>query len=261
MSTFDPKAVIPDDLKRFWNSARKYENSRLESLRLEFEWAKEIDDSERKFNKIKEVKENLETTIQEKIREWKLYQYDEATGNFYDMEEISLDELDNYQANHKIENIYEYTKDMPEGHYEWAFKRYSEYMDFVTDVYYEYMKLQFKFDGSEVDGSEEEENIDPNLVLRHQTLLFFEFGIIEHIERELEERGIDIELQQKNYVARILAYLMNFEGPLSTIRNEYKYLTKYHKTPPKNQNPFNPTAIKEIKKILTEFELDIKRLE
>jgi hypothetical protein len=89
-----------------------------------------------------------------------------------------------------------------------------------------------------------------DIKLRHSILLLYEFGIVEHIETELKNRGINLAQVNRNYVPSLLAVLMNITDKASqeTIRKEI------------SQHSNIKPPINTLNKLLATFGLEIQKL-
>ena len=86
--------------------------------------------------------------------------------------------------------------------------------------------------------------------LRHRLLLFEELGIINNLKEELKSRGVNLEFQNRDYLPRLLAVLMNEEAGFETLRKDFSQLDK--------SSVKTATAMKEVKKVLLEFNIESK---
>jgi hypothetical protein len=93
-------------------------------------------------------------------------------------------------------------------------------------------------------------DIPEDIKLRHSILLMYELGIIQQLETELRNRGINLAQQHRNYLPNLLSVLMNVndKSTQETIRKEISQHTKI-------KPPINP-----LNKILAAFGLNVENL-
>lgn len=221
---------------------------------LEFEqkhqWVNEIDNDEKKLERLQVLQQEVKQRMEKLQNEWKLFFPATDSGKIYD-----------FHGN-EITDFEEFREGVTDEHYKIYYKHFTNYLILRQELNEELKKLKFKVGEIEEKSANKEEvdlvKIFPNIKARHQFLLLYELGIIDHLKKELAERGIDESKQNDSYIARLLAYVMNTELSVETLRKDRSYLT--HPKPPIKSNPKNKRAMQKVKSILEKFNLNIRRL-
>jgi hypothetical protein len=262
MGNSDPRNAISNFLKKTMDSeldpklhSGKKDNT-LQLLEDKYEWIKRLKDLKFRYNRVLKLIDEVTPVMEKKVKEWNLYSYDKSTDTFYDMEEMDFyDSLEN----HKISDIEHFKKGFSKKHYKWAFQQYENYLLFISKLYEERENLEFMLEEDKEDEEDKKDNTEYDIQyqnLRYQLLLFYELGIIDHLKKEIKERGIKLEHQNRSYLPRILGHLMNESNPNKTLRKELNNLATGNK-----KDPINNNSKRKIKKILANFDLKTNRLE
>jgi len=250
MEKFDPYKLSPAENVRLSMLYSKDKDSKLQEIEKRISLLEEIKDEKKRLKRTQEILNEIDAQMDAMEQEWDLFWQETDSGIFYD-----------YNGN-EIEDFEEFTKGKTDRHYKAYFKHYHNYLFARSEVKEALDKLKFIVGDQEDEPSDQEginiEKIFPNIKARHQFLLLYELGIIEHLKEELSERGISETQQNDLYIAKLLAHIMNTELSPETIRKDRAYLT--HPNPTPKQNPKTGPAMQKVESILEKFNLTKKRL-